>query len=350
MASGTPIVEPQAYDFTRTDPTSSSFWIEQIGNQSPNSDEVSPRYAKRTLYAYTSNDRVSMYAFENRCLGYHYVNSSLELVRIPPQAHPKFPQCYATKISSIQGIKFDGKSEGIPPNWQSAGLQSTADYARNLVAVDFAPPRYAIYPDDADEIYEGITRLEYLRYVEYESKTNVYDVTIPTGRFSFAEGDVGNPKGKAFPGEVNFFEVKTTFSLRWRLVPEDFIMDLENYGLGNPTKIAAAAGHLNATEFMGFPAGTLLLLEPEIERFVSGTLRRSDKIPMYYSDVVLPMVHFDPPLGAGSPFQHGHNNKPWWKSGASDLKYYYTSSNGGTTGIPIYGTYEFANIFTHWSL
>lgn len=354
MASATPIVTPSNYDFQTTSTSNSSFWIEHVGNTSPQSDEVSPRYAHRTLYAYVSNDRVAMYNFENNVLGYHYVDSSLTLRRVPPQAHPKHPSCYAIKVSQIQGVKFDGKQEELPPAAQlNAGLKDAAKYKRNLVAVEFAPPKYPVYTDDDPKILGfDDERFEYLRYLEHDQQTNVYDVVIPTGRFKFAEGTSGNPLGKVFPGEVTFYEVKTTYSLKWRLVPEDFIIDYVNYDFGYPTKINAAAGHVNATKFCGFPAGTLLLLEPEIERYVAGALRRSDGKPMFYADVVLPIVHFDPPLGvsAGSEIQKGHNNKPWWKSGDTTLHYYMVSSDGTSTGIRVYGSYEFADIFTHWSL
>jgi len=350
----TPCKVPTGFDLGKDEPTGSSYWVEKIDNESPASGEWSNRYARTTLYAWIPDSEVGMYNFTNAVLGYTYTTADRKLWRVNPIAHPKYNGLYAQKITSCTGISYEQKADGSPPPAQANSLRKFAQYRKNLVSVDFAPPRYNIREDTDPQISgTGSSIGEFQRNVDYDTTSNIYDVTIQTGQFGFAEGAAGAPgppNAKTFPGELNFFEVKTTFSLRWRLLPQDFVYDTLNYPVfPYPTKVGGAVGRVNSADIWGYSKGTLLLLEPEIDRYVSGTLRNSDgRTPLFMCDVTYPIIHFNPP-SYGSTYK-GHNLKPWWKTGDTTITYYLVTSDKTTTGIRIYGEYDFSKLFTHWSL
>jgi hypothetical protein len=345
------VVSPTTYNFQQTSAVGSSFWIEQIDNESPGNLEMSSKFARATLYAYIPDDRTSFYNFINNLLGYTVTLGNQTLHRVNPQEHPKYKGLYASKISSLEGIVYKQRDEGNPsPAQIPSGLKSYASYKRNLVAVEFTPLKYPIYEDSDPEITGSTNAGEYRRNVEYDTTTNVYDVTIPTGTFKFAQGAAGAPYGISFPGELNFLEVKTTFNLKWRGVPADYIYDTLNYAFGRPTKLSGVAGKVNSGPAFGYPVGTLLMLEPQIDRYVSPTLRSSDgRTPYFLCDVLLPIIHFDPPYYTTPPTFYGHNLKPWWKPGDGTITYYLVSDSGTSSGIRIYGETDYLNIFKHWA-
>ncbi len=390
-------------------------WIEHIGNEAPATYETSPKFANATLYAYIPNNADIIYRFENAVLGWHVTNSDFSRIRrTNPIQHPKKANLWAYKISEAKGIKFVGTdgpnsipgisrissvgSQSIESHLPRNGPNIYAAYYMTLVAVDFKPISY-LMPDEREIVYvdpytQVTTYLEQFRYVEYDTKTNIYDVTIQTGQFTFTEGPDANPQGKVFPGEINFLEVKQTYNLHWRQVPEDCVFDTVNYGLGRPWKLQAAAGCVNSVPFMGYPAGTLLLIDSDIDRYQSGSLRAKqapltpgntalvDK-PFMMCDVMLSIVHFDPPHFSEN--NRGHNLKPWrrdtstvpsqvlpwqfWRPESVPawlqqppappvapeprMLYYlvkYKTAAGQVTETRIYGSYDFNKIFQHWSL
>ncbi len=349
MAVGVKI--PGIFDYNVTDTANtSSFWIEEIADLSPSVDEWSAKFARSTTYAYMPDDLQSQYDFINTTLGYAYMQPDKTIFRSNPIQHPKFPNLRATRITDSRGIKFSSKQTTGANDLK--GPQTFAGYNRRLCAVEYAPCPYKIR--SMEQITESGTVKEWKRNVQYNTEPNIYDVTIQVGNFTWAEGTANNPKDKQFPGEINFLEVKTTLELIWKLVPEEYIANTElgaAEGAGEefpiPTKIAGAGGRVNSVAFDGKDIGVLLLLEPKIDRYLSGTLRATDnQTPVYMCDIILPLIHFDPPTY--STFK-GHNTKPWWNKADNTFKYHLVTSDGATTGGKIYGSYDFKKIFEHWS-
>ena len=404
--------EPAAYDFnlqTNGDPALVSEdgiriggWIEQIDNIATGGSESSPRYAHSTLYAYIPNGVYTpdgqdvLYRFENAVLGWHVTADDFQHIRrTNPIQHPRKRNLWAYKISECRGVQFQGR-DTLTNAIVDVSPKSFAKYGRTLVAVEFAPSKVDM-PDvekikrfrEEDNVPEY---LEQFRYTEYDLKTNIYDVSVQTGQFTYQEGAASNPKGLNMQGELNYLEVKTSFILRWKSVPQDFVLDTVNYGMGYPWKLVNAGGKVNSKWFMGYPPGTLLCLETEIDRYVSGTLKAKQApiVPgqvsfdrnFWMCDVGLTLIHFDPPRF--SEGNRGHNLKPWrkdttttpslvtpwqvWRKGWApawaggpdpnpepepSMLYYlvkYTTAAGVATATKIYGEYDFNKIFQHWSL
>ncbi len=327
----------------------SNLWREQIGNISPGSSEWSAKFGRDTLYAYVPNEPGSWYSFINSVLGYAYVENDNTIKRVNPIQHPKFRNLNASRITDARGVQYERRQDTPIGDSNYNGPPQYAAYDRTLCAVEFAPCPYPLY--DVEDITDPTThaRQEWLRNVQFDVEPNIYDVTIQVGNFTWAEGSANNPKDKQFPGEVNYLEVKTTFNLIWKLVPEDFVLDYVSHTLmGFPTKIILGGGKVNSASFDGYDAGTLLLLEPKIDRYLSGTLQPSiGRIPIFMCDVILPIIHFDPVVY--SSFK-GHNTKPWWNKADNTLKYHLVTADGTTTGRQIYGSFDFKKLFEHWSV
>ncbi len=327
-------------------------WTEKIDNESPNVDEWGVKFASSTLVGYVNDD--AMYDMVNSALGYSYTdtaNGYAVLRRVNPICHPKYKNLYAARVTDSQGNKFESRTTSIVPPQNNAGLgiNKYANYKIRKVKIQFQPLRFPILEDTE---LQGLGGGEYLRNTEYGTKPNVYDVTMQTGQFFFVEGAAGNPgppNAKSFPGELNFFEVKTTFNVNWRAVPENFLCDT-SFIFSYPTKLVAAAGKVNSVAFGNYPAGTLLILEPEIDRYISGTLRTEDgRTPVFMYDVMLPIIHFDPPTYNNAKAFQGHNLKPYWATGVTSLVYYLVTSNdSNTTGIRIYSSYDYNKVFKSW--
>ncbi len=344
---------PTPYDFTQTviqfpdGSFASNAWIEQIGNHSPSTEETAAKFKSASLYAFVPDDPVAYYSFEVGCLGGSYVESDGTLKRVLPIQHPKDPKLRAIRIGGTQGLKFEGRKDGQGPT--DAALAKYASYNRRLVRVDFAPPAWNIVTD-AGVVVDGVAQ-EWKRNVSSDPDTKIYIVSRGnTGDFKFAEGVDNDPKGKGFQGEVNFPEVKTDLNLVWKYVPLDYLADTSKL-FPFARKVIAAAGKVNSEEFEGYAAGTLLLLEPRVDKYLSGTLRYNNPVtgeaapPYYMCDVYLPIIHFDPP--SFSSTYRGHNLKPWLKG--SSFMYHLATSNGSVDGATLYGAYDFKKIFEFWN-
>jgi hypothetical protein len=336
---------PQRYDAAGD--LLSNFWVEQVGNVSPNQDAFGSKYAYASLYAWVDDENT--YDFINSVLGYTVVNNvateTATLSRTLPMQHPKYQNLWASKINSLQGISYTQKENAVI----TGSLEYFAQYKYCNVQVEFAPLRYSVMTDD-----QISGESEAYRYVQWDATPKTYVATLQLGQFQFADGTTGSPKGVAFPGEVNFFEVKTTLNWKWHLVPEAFVFDLVTYSpFGLPTKISAnngtagCAGTVNAYDVWGFPQGTLLLLDPIIDRYVSGTLASVDgQDPVYMCDVTYPIIHFDP-IYYNINYR-GHLTKPWFVPG-TPVQYYWVTADGTAGGGTIYRDYDFSTLFDPYS-
>ncbi len=340
-----PLKMPNAYNFQLQDPNGANFWIEEVDNESPGSDDFGTKYSRSVLVGWVADDQ--MYDVVNSALGYSYAakaGATTVLKRVNPIWHPRFPNLFAARVSDAHGNKFASTSNQLTnnPSNNGLGIKKYANYNRRKVTIEFAPLRYTILEDNV------CGNIEYNRNVDYATKPNIYDVNVQVGNFYFVEGAASPPVDIAFPGEINFFECKTTFAATWRQVPEDFICDVSTI-FANPSQITNCVGKVNDAAFGGFAAGTLLLLEPEIDRYVSGTLRTEDgRTPVYMYDVFLPIVYFDP-KHYGSV--RGHNLKPWYNASLSSVSteqvtyYLVTAKKGDATGQRIYGAADFSKLF-----
>lgn len=208
-------------------------------------------------------------------LGYQNLQGD-RLHRKLPAKHPKFPWMYATGIQDIKHVKPIGKAgKYYQYRWTDCN-------------VIFQTLPFPVLEDDAIAV-AGDEHLRFCKKI-FEPVTEV--VSLDRGMFKFSDG-------KAFPG--SFIPVpKANVHWTWYKVPHKYIMDAN----GIPTRINAAIGKVNLEDFAGYPAGTLLLLNPKLTQVYSPT-----------NPVLLGLKSTDSPIEwqVDLPFLYDpmkHNNKP----------------------------------------
>jgi hypothetical protein len=327
--------------------TFTQHWHLQIDNKHPGNASFTAKDGSVTEIARI--DWSKSYDAILDILGYSMVvqtsgsSSGYALHRVPPIAHPYYNWMYATRISNGRGVQFNGQTVYNKAN----AIPSDARYSYFEVEVTFEPLRF-------QPLKDGVVTSEYLRYTSYDYKLKSEFVEVQTGSLKFAEsGPTTTIAGKQFPGRISGLENKVDFCLTWHQVPENWIADTTTSLTGFtpfPPKIMAAVGCVNSDLFLGQSPGTLLMLPPEITRWPAPLVPRNLNGPdLFYVDVKFNMVYFKPELGASSPIQQGHNNKPFVSGTSSEaFKYYMVTHDGTGGGRKIYQTANFANCFSYW--
>ncbi len=325
---------------------------EVVDNDAPSTALFSTHDSSATIVYDWTGDTTKRYDAVVKLLGRHYVSDTTEapgglpqLVRVNPPSHPYYRWMRVSGVSNIIGRGVRTTRDAMWPEQ----MPKFQDYEHYRMTVEFRALPYNDIGDDWD-----YSTGEENRYVSIMLKPQAEFIGVKQGTFSFAEG---TPLGKMFDGEVNFLERKVRYELKWHCVPEEWISNPE-FTTPYYNKIQSIVGRVNSDEFLDFDVGTLLALEPEIERYIAPYTAYSDLgptgIPYFLCDVTIPLVFFDPPLGATGPIISGHNNKPWYVAPAPggpppEVKYWYVTSDGSASGLPIYASAPFADAFKHWN-
>lgn len=283
--------------------------------------------------------------FAISALGYHYVDETYPdnpiLKRIPPMRHPTRPNLYANRIITSKPIKFVGKSQyqTEPDPLNTSQIIQESQYKYSLVTVSFETLPYRVRPKNGSQ---NVTRqYDWYTYTTFEPGEET--IEVPFGSLKFAEGPPSTGEVKqSFQGTVGLTLPKTLLKMTWYKVPEAWVRDVANDG--PPTNILKHVGKVNASDFLGYPAGTLLLQPPTIVTY-SSEVSYSGAAPENYYDVTFNMLYFNPQTGVESPITRGHNTVPWFQ----DRLFYYATVDGEPDGRPLYPNAEFDDLFRHWS-
>lgn len=236
-----------------------------------------------------------------------------QLDRTLPMRHPEFFWLYASRVTSVHPLQWDSKVR-LPYGTCSA-------YQYSIITIVFTQPRWVMLEDARIDALYGSPRKEYRRFVERRPEPAGEFITRDRGSFQWIEGGgaTGPQIGTDFPAPLGQHLPKALEVLVWKRVPQVGLFS--NNGLGDPTNIFAAIGKINDDEFMGWPAGTLLLQTPrliplEVPIFPSA-IGANENLgqPAIFYDVELPMLRFDPTPGGAT---RGHNLAPhtdgkWYK-------------------------------------
>ena len=206
-------------------------------------------------------------------LGYSEVdpNAPSWMRRWLPARHPMLPflSCVHAKIKGL------GKGQ------RQAGFFGDYQFPNNGVGV----PNYRVTATfqtlpwnvlSEEDITNGNgERQEWLRYVEMVDDPQLDFIQLERGEMYFAEGEGFDAQNPANAVDLTNprTAVRQGWSIRnstrqirmvWRQVPYDGIYNPSTYELNN--KITDGIGKVNSEDWFGFPAGTLLALEPKITR------------------------------------------------------------------------------------
>lgn len=306
------------------------------------------------------------------CLGYPRVDGTL-LRREPPIRHPLFPSLYATRVLNMRGAGpldyfWIESSEPPPPEEEEGGEEGNpplADTVAQFLDLLLFDPKqvgwwkfkrilfeveYTLLPWDIRSDEE--TAFEYQRNCVIETESDIESYEFQGGSFRFVDLFDGEGKPRPFASTTSAILSKKTYRVTWRDVPSNFLME---DGRFFPKKFDEAVGRVNEVEFLGNAAGTLLCKPVRMVRkkkavFISeedGTRK-----PTVVYDCTFEFSHFDPPRPAGATNDiRGHNLFPARTSEASDsIEWHFATNTGEIAGQRLFGSYDFAKLFTHWSL
>jgi len=365
-AGGALVLLPTPYQF------SNLAWM--IDNEDPGRGAFSAHDGRVTVKMatpFTNPDGTDYLNCFNNLLGYSYTgigpNNTYFLRRNPPFSHPKLPTYYCTHIEDSYGFQYglaNGTTQYQPvnPGVNAYQLQAGALYNYMIFTATFEPLKAYLAPDSA-------ALPEYYRYIEYDYSGRAEFLTRPYGNFLAKEGTVSAggvvPDGHCFPVDFKAVEQKADIQIMWRQVPEDWV-SANGIGVpGLPQKIFNCIGSVNSGAIWGFPAGTLLMLKPDIDRYPCPLVLAQpgvNSLQTMYCDIKFKFVWHDPPLGVqvlgiGAPIQRGHNNKPFFtgygggNAGVTRTLYYYAAAP--IVGVPTpsnvatYDAVDFTQMFTN---
>lgn len=257
--------------------------------------------------------------------GGNFIRSSLQ--RNLPWRHPKWSQLWCTRISQVQGLQWTGKKLEPVPAFDKAGIiigSPASEYTLALLSLQFERPNYVVLSDD--QITEG---QEYRRYLDRYWQTSIQMLSREGSAFKWAEGNLNTdtpagPRPGFFKGSVGQKLAHHKIKRTWYQLPEQAIYDANGF----PAILARYAGCVNSIDFLGFPAGTLLMepaditpqplqLPPELMQLFSEGVQLQCNVTFNFD-------YFDPPLGTGATTR-GHNTMPW----SGDGKWYKVTSQIG---------------------
>jgi hypothetical protein len=303
-------------------------------------------------------------AIQELCGIYQFDPNTKFLNRTLPKQCPAYgmQHLYVNRVTSIKPMHWTGKE--LVSVGSGLGRFSGYDYV--ILTILFTQPHWPILSDGyLDFHFPPVViggqayRREWLRYME-RIPTVAGDIfTIESGTMKFSEtSGTGPPADTALNVPVGQPLTVGDFALVWRQVP--------HYGLFSPAtfrpeNLIAAANKVNAAEFLGYPAETLLFAGASfawnetpypasaLAQAVLQTAPSSPEqpFPSLTVDVTLVFKFKDPPPGSTS---RGWNLQPWYGRKtptviATDFKWYRATSDGAAGSPPMLGTADFEKLF-----
>jgi hypothetical protein len=300
------------------------------------------------------------------CLGYPRADGKV-LRREPPVRHPLFPSLYATRILNMRGAGpmdyfWSEGSEPPPPSPAPPVTPETViqfenlllfdpkqvgwwKFKRILFEVEYTLPAWDIRTDEE-------TEFEYLRNCVIETESDLESYEFQAGSFRFVDLFDAQGKPRPFASTTAAVLSKKTYRVTWRDVPSGFLMPENKFF---PDKFDRAVGRVNDAEFLGCAAGTLLCKPIRIarkKRPVFITEATGTRTPTVVYDCWFEFSHFDPPRPAGATNDvRGHNLFPARTDETIDsIEWHFATNTGQLTGQRLFRSFDFASLFTHWSL
>lgn len=345
-------------------------------------------------------DWKDFYAFALSILGGSYFDVNYKLKRILPLSLPEAPWLYADRITAFQGIGMDGRANtdtfanfdaffALDKNvFEYAGV-----YQKYKITVQFTSRPYRIMSDDDLAFFGVVNRdnwfidkiqnnqiteqnipfqdtFEYLRYlvVSEEPKTEVLtnslsawyyklnnkqDATGPDNNFAITTTDGGGS---------NITQNKGTVKVKWYYLPYQIVNNINFFNGYNK---------LNQQPFLGYPAGSLLFKNIEINSYSSpypidnitigntvDTILTS-YLKNRYCDLTFVFEKFIVPadqLGTlptnnyrplNGKIRAGVNLQPF----SGNNKYYYVENrdqSNSNLALPVHWSYDFRNLFNYY--
>jgi len=299
---------------------------------------VAPACHPRIRNLYASSVRISPYALMSASRD-HWGNSNSTSMPLSP-----IKEVSPTFFSRFMDPLALGESYNIIP--------VTSIYKKLKVEIDFSEFVGVVFAsNDQPEFPTEFYNREYRRYTQVTFDYNLEILQMDNA--SSLVFDAGPAKDQAFPTPVGIMLPQAKLNVKWMWVPHEFICDDPlRYGkIVYNRKIQEKLGHVNRSEFMGFPPGTLLFTAFKTEPIV---------IPVSDSDtnsIVMKLAwnidfefsYLSTEAEARHPYAEewmlrGHNTFPF----RGDGKFYPASIRKEDAAIPgnhLYKAADFSELF-----
>ena len=298
-------------------------------------------------------------------LGYSEVHPDVPswMRRWLPARHPHLPFMSCVD-AQIQGIGVGQRQAGFFGDYQFPNNGAGKPNFRVTATFQTLPWNVLTEEDITNGNGE---RQEWLRYVEKVDDPQLDFLTTERGQMKFAEEATNGEDADGNESNIDGSNVRQGWPIRsatrhirmvWRQVPYDGIYNPDNGQL--TPRITDGIGKVNSLDWNGYPAGTLLALEPKITQKVQPVsegqiaLGQFPGEPVRSLDIEFVFSHFDPPYDPFSttypPDQlteptRGHNLVP--TTLASPNYWYLVTRNGNPDGQRLYQSYDYR---TFWEL
>lgn len=328
-------------------------WKEQVADNGPAGTIMSSDQQTATLVGYVP------WAKQRSCaryfLGFAYTEGApaYRLRRENPQAHPIWPQLYASAIS-FSPLLVEGNEDNpsFEPYDESPFINAkyAARYKYAVATVSYTAFRQNFLDD---ELIDSNTD-EWRRNTFFDPTPRIEALTCDgISQLTFAEIGAGGkpPANTRFPAPIAQLMAKTNFTLVWTNVPWEYLST--DYDIFYPTKILSCVGKVNsAVMFAGFfPIGTILMQPPTFSIKSSYVPSTDITYPNRFVDVALNFEYFDPDKGVPASAYRGHRLMPWRGETGDALsgKWFYATRGGATTDEKLLPEADLMTVFEHVS-
>lgn len=246
------------------DPETWEGYFEITGTSAPGESGFSPDGGKSTMQFLVEDSRAGEFVLDVLGDTEYECGANGKVQRRMPMAHPRWPFHYGSRVAWMRGL---GKApleetdaawyDAPPPEWFGR-------YKWFRALVEFTPRPFAVrsddsvgsesvtYFDDEGSAYVTTVPKEWERFVQIEDGGGAVDVvTAQYGQAKLRAG--GNPNlDRQLQYMPSVRLPRNALILTWYGVPARYTLSPDSW-------IRKCLGHVNSSEFLGYPAGWLRL-------------------------------------------------------------------------------------------
>lgn len=339
-------------------------YYETVGSQSTSSASFSMEGARATMVldvaAADANDAII------DLLGDCTRGQSGKLNRTLPKAHPDFPWLYASRISSMVGLKPTASKTAADAVYDAEALPYFQSYTKYRLTVEFEPRPYAVRSDDAiwTELYgyyqdsdtssatgTGWVASEWLRFTDIQVDAQPQLLTVQQGQMVFETLSGTSPNGKTFSQFPRLYLPDGKVVVRWFQIPESYVRSTNSH-------LRKWIGRINQTAWLDWQKGELLYLGftqrrytppvPALDKIdLDATTFSTEKlcdIEMTFAETKRTGADLPTSVNSGSWIVGGHNLHPL----IEPRGYYYARVDTGTAANkwPLHQSFEVRLLFS----
>lgn len=262
-------------------------------------------------------------SFARFMLGFSYADKETpyKLHRENPQQHPTKGTLTALTINFSSQAPKANTEDGVPgtdnpafpngvPNYPAIypgeKISKTGYYEKCWATVRFVQQMWTFRPDEriathTDEIwrncyFDPVPNVDLLQAEGGTSQLKWSEGRTPTG----GSTSPGSPATAPISGTVigNQFATqvaKVVYTLNWMWVAEAYLSN--DPLLFFPVNLFSRNTYVNSVPFAGRPAGTMLMLAPQLQRFRFPIATYDGLNPFYGWNIKIPFVYFNPEKG-----------------------------------------------------